>query len=150
MNPNLQNHIHTYIQRELIQGKKKSAIFRMIADDENNKMKVLIDGDGMKLLMDVWQEYVSDDDYVNFPDFMRKVDNLLLGFRGGKPLTKEERQEMNEAATPKKRKGKKKKAIKPVDPSSNDEGTTTNTEMAASDFNAVSYYVARQLKKKAA
>lgn len=95
-------------------------------------MQVLIDGDGMKLLMDVWQEYVSDDDYVNFPEFMRKVDNLLLGFRGGKPLTREERAEMNEAPAPKKRGKKKKKAAPPPDKPPEPNGDTS-TEVTSSD-----------------
>lgn len=118
MNRSIQKQVKYHVARTLTTSQKRNTIFNKIleADDgdgqHGGKLKVLIDGDGMKLLMSIYQDYVSDDDYVEFPKFMRDVDNLLLNARGGKALTREERENFEEdrPATTKRAKKKKKKA----------------------------------------
>lgn len=116
----------------------------MQADDEEpekDKLKVLNDGDGVKLLLDIFNTYVSDDDYVAFIPFMKAVDGLLFKARGNRGLTKEDRAAIEEEAernsmSKKSRKKKKNKTPPPADSSSNDNsgnGDSGNTEITSSD-----------------
>lgn len=140
--------------------KKKSDLIQYLlqADDEEHegdKLKVLNDGDGVKLLMDVYTSYVSDDDFVKFPKFMRDVDTLLYKARGNRGLTKEDRLALEEeaaAVSSSKKRGKRKKgsAAPPPPPpnNSNSDNGSGNTEMAASDLDTrIGNFFERYLSK---
>ena len=102
------------VRRSLLNTKAANVVKKLLADDQDessdrSRLKVLNDGDGVKLLMSIYQDYVSDDDYVKFPEFMYNVDTLLYKARGNKTLTREEREEMEESAPKRNRRPKKRK-----------------------------------------
>jgi len=106
-------------------------------DDDRDRMKVLIDGDAMKLLQSIYNEYVSDDDYVDFLIFAKKVDKLLLKARGGRPLTREEREEKYEEKPSRKKKRKAKSEEAPPEDLSAPQPDLNNSgqEVTSSDTN---------------
>jgi hypothetical protein len=153
------------VSRSVIQAfkeKHKNDIVRNLLadddqDDEGNRLRVLNDGDGVKLLMDVYTSYVSDDDFVKFPKFMRDVDTLLYKARGNRGLTKEDRIAMEQEADAAPKKGrKKKKGAPPPPPSDNssgndNSGNNSSTEITSSDLDtAVGDFFSRHLARKKA
>lgn len=157
----LANAVTMSVRRSLLNHKANEVVNRLLADDgdeanDRSKLKVLNDGDGVRLLMSIYQDYVSDDDYVKFPDFMYNVDSLLYKARGNKALTREEREEMEEA-TPKRGKRKKpKQRPKPENPSSEgkpegapstDATNTTPGQITANDLNPIGSFFSRYLTK---
>jgi hypothetical protein len=122
-------------------------------EDEGNRLRVLNDGDGVKLLMDVYTSYVSDDDFVKFPKFMRDVDTLLYKARGNRGLTKEDRLAMEEEASAAPKKSRKKKKAAPPPPTSdsppdNNNSNSDNTEVTASDLDKdVENFFTRYLRR---
>jgi hypothetical protein len=98
-----------FMSRDLARQKT----LKLLADeDADDDLLVINDADGARLLMDVWNTYVSEYNFGKFPAFMRKVDRLLYQVRGNKAFTHEERQaaeEAAQAAAPVRRGGKKKR-----------------------------------------
>jgi hypothetical protein len=127
------------------------------ADDDNHdndKLKVLNDGDGINLIMSIYSQYISEDDYVNFMPFCKGIDTLILKFRGGRGLTKEDRLAMEQEAesNPKRNKGKKKKSKSPPPasdtPIDNASNSDNNQEVTASDIDTnIEDFFTRYLKK---
>jgi hypothetical protein len=106
-----------FMSRDLARQKT----LRLIADDSDGDDDLLVinDADGARLLMDVWNTYVSEYNFGKFPAFMRKVDRLLYQVRGNKAFTHEERQAAEEAAAaaaPVRRGKKKKRSASPDTP----------------------------------
>lgn len=154
---NLQNAVQRSASQTLIRSRKAhSAMLRLQADDgdtsDRDTLKVLNDGDGVKLLMSIYQDYVSDDDYVKFPKFMADVDNLLYKARGNRTLTREERDEMLEAAPPKRGKKKKKPAEDAPPPADANAGAPTDsgTIIQASNTNAYARHLTNHIRKSRA
>lgn len=102
---------------------------RLLADEDGDEdLLVMNDSDGARMLMDIWNTYVSEYNFSKFPNFMKKVDKLLYQVRGNKAFTHEERAAAEEAAAadPAPRRGKrKKKAASP------DAAPVVNTEVQA-------------------
>jgi len=63
-------------------------------DDEakNNpdRLQVLIEPDAQKLVMNTFKQYVSEDDFSELVMFIKDFDSLLFRYRKGKPITREE------------------------------------------------------------
>jgi hypothetical protein len=113
-----------FLSRDLARQKA----LNLLADDEDDDLLVINDADGARLLMDVWNTYVSEYNFGKFPAFMRKVDRLLYQVRGNKAFTHEERQAAEEAAAaaaPPPRKSKKKK------PAASPDAPAVNVEVEA-------------------
>lgn len=96
-------------------------------DDSANELKVLNDGDGAKLLMELWSEYISEHSFIKFPAYMKEQDALLLKYRNGRTLTQEERDAKMADAPPKRSRKKKKKSVPTSD-------VSDAPEMTASDI----------------
>lgn len=76
------------------------------ADNNPDRLKVLVDPDAQKLVMKIFQQYVSEEDYAELVMFIKDFDALLSKFRKGKPLTREEIEEIEEDVSPRTKKGK--------------------------------------------
>lgn len=156
----LANAVTASVRRSLLNKKANDIVNRLLADDndesnDRSKLKVLNDGDGVRLLMSIYQDYVSDDDYVKFPTFMYDVDTLLYKARGNRTLTREEREEMEDAAP--KKKGRRRPKRPAGNNGNNGEGNSNNapskpsgdTVVTAKDLSPVGSFFAGYLAARA-
>lgn len=58
------------------------------------KLRVLRDSKSQKLVQNVFKEFVGESDFSQYLAFMKKFDDLLFEFRGKKPLSKQEVEEL--------------------------------------------------------
>jgi hypothetical protein len=65
-------------------------------DNNPDRLKVLVDPDAQKLVMKIFQQYVSEEDYAELVMFIKDFDALLAKFRKGKPLSREEIEDIEE------------------------------------------------------
>src|SRR3954454_23255882 len=107
------------LAHSLAQGLKglevMSSINRILvqADGDTGALQVLKHGDAARLAMSLYQEYVSDEDFTYFVDFVKQLDSLILKFRGGNPLNLEEMgNDDDEEDTRRSSKGRKNKGMK--------------------------------------
>lgn len=103
---------HLLIAQSLSGILAQNAILNLFADDgddDADRLLVMNDGDGARLLMDLYVTYVSEYDFSNFPRLMKNVDRLLYKARGNKAFTHEDRRAAEEAEPDMPKRGKKKK-----------------------------------------
>jgi hypothetical protein len=73
-------------------AKRKDALkvlsARKVVQQDDGKLKVLVDPAAQKLVQNTYKEYVSEEDYSDFLLFIRDFDALLAKYRKDKPLSK--------------------------------------------------------------
>jgi hypothetical protein len=59
-------------------------------------LKVLVDEAGNKLASKIYKQFISEEDFANMPKFIVELDSLLTKYRGDKPITKQEVEELGD------------------------------------------------------
>lgn len=103
------------------------------------KLQVLTDPEATKLVQRIYGQYVSDADMAPFVQFMIDFDSLLAKYRKGKPITKEEINDIKEEEGISRKEGKKKAVRKPkvakAQPEPEEESSDDdNSEVVVSDY----------------
>lgn len=86
-----------------------------VAEDDN-LMRILTDPDSMKLVQRLYVDYVSETDTSKIAQFFVAFDKLLYKFRDGKPLSREEIEELDEIQQVRVENKKKRRAKKGTPP----------------------------------
>lgn len=78
--------------------------------DNEMTLKVLVDPESSRLVQRIFADYVSEDNLMRYAQFLIAFDKLLLKYRDGKPLDRQEIDEANEVEEVRSNRKKKKKA----------------------------------------
>lgn len=77
--------------------------------DNEMTLKVLVDPESSRLVQRIFADYVSEDNLMRYAQFLIAFDKLLLKYRDGKPLDRQEIDEANEVEEVRSNRKKKKK-----------------------------------------
>jgi hypothetical protein len=67
-----------------LRARLRYSLAAQAADEGVDGLRVLSDSHGHSLLMKMWKDYISDEDFSRFPSFSLEVDRMLIRY-GAKP-----------------------------------------------------------------
>ncbi len=110
-----------YLDKSVKVAAINRSVTQILADgsDAPSGLKVLRHGEGAEFAYNMYKEYVSDNNFQYFPDFMQKLDNMLFEFRGNQPLEVADDDDEDEEEAPRRsslagKRRKKKSRYKPI------------------------------------
>lgn len=96
--------------------------------DNEMTLKVLVDPESSRLVQRIFADYVSEDNLMRYAQFLIAFDKLLLKYRDGKPLERQEIDEANEVEEVRSKRKKKKNSKAKAKKVSDDRGDEAGNE----------------------